>query len=294
MSAAPHHVSLSVVIPTLGGPSIVRTIEQLNRGTVTPMEILICIPEKEAPRTAGLSIPNVRVVVTPCRGQVAQRAYGFAQARGELVMQLDDDIFVRETAVADMIALMGDARNVAVGPKLYDVETGKYHAFLVPGALKRGWFESLMFWAVNGARGYQPGKIGLAGISMGVPEQPDNWSDLDWLPGGCVLHRRENLELTNYYPFKGKAYAEDLFHSELLRRKGVRLLRCGSAVCDVDFASNAQFDATGFFKWYRAYAKALAGVIDMRGGSRVFLYLYLILNLVLFALRKIRGRLTGK
>lgn len=269
---------LSVVIPTLGGDWLAGTIEYLNRGSVVPAEILICIPEAEAPRAEKLSFPNVRVVRTPCRGQVAQRAFGFQQARHDLVMQLDDDICVRADCVENMISSLQGSTDAAVGPKLYDRKTGEYHSFMIPTG--KGWFEKFLFWIVNGAAGYEAGRIGRAGICMGIPEEPGDWHDIGWLPGGCVLHRRQNLVLFDFYPFKGKAFAEDLFHSVLLRRKGVSLMRSGAAACDVDFPPSASFRPFVVLKWYRAYARALTALVSNIGGSLPHLYFYLIVNFV--------------
>src|SRR2546425_9108646 len=85
---------MTVVIATLGGSSLKGTIETLNRGSVVPDEILVCISTNEAPRVSDFSFPNVKVLVTNCRGQVAQRAIGFQNASHEVVMQLDDDVHV--------------------------------------------------------------------------------------------------------------------------------------------------------------------------------------------------------
>lgn len=271
---------LSVVIATLGGDSLSRTIEQLNRGTIVPMEILVCIPEEEVLCTDKLSFHNVQVVRTTCRGQVAQRAVGFQRASCDLVLQLDDDIYVRETCIEYLVARMSTFLDVAVGPKLHDAQSGEYHSFMIPAAGKNSFFEKLLFWVANGVRGYEPGQIGRAGVSMGVPEEPGDWDDLGWLPGGCMLHRKNNLVLFDFYPFKGKAFAEDLFHSVLLKRKGVRLIRSGAAICDVDFTSSFTSDPIGFVKAYRAYAKALRRLVGICGGSVPFLYLYLLLDVI--------------
>ncbi len=279
--------TVSVVIPTLGGPSLARTIEYLNRGTVVPSEVLVCIPQEDAFRAETLSFYNVKIVRTSCRGQVAQRAIGFEQASEDLVLQLDDDILVSSTCVERLVACIERFHDVAVGPKLYDINTRQYRSFMIPSGTNASWFERLLFWAINGSRGYEPGRIGRAGVCMGVPAEPDDWMDLEWLPGGCVLHRRANLVLSDFYPFKGKAYAEDLFHSYLLKQKGVRLMRCGAATCEVDFTSNFRFDPLGLVNSYRAYARALTKLIRDFGGSRSRLYLYLFLSVLGKGARKL-------
>jgi hypothetical protein len=40
-------LALSVVIPTLGGESLGTTIAQLNRDTLVPREILVCIRRRK-------------------------------------------------------------------------------------------------------------------------------------------------------------------------------------------------------------------------------------------------------
>ena len=271
---------VSVVIATLGGDCLAATIEKLNAGTIAPAEILICIPELEALRAAKFACDNVRVVTTPCRGQVAQRAFGFRQARHEFVLQLDDDIHVHATCIERLHACVSRFPDVAAGPKLHDLATGEYTSFLNPTSDGNRLFERLLFWVINGAGGYEPGRIGRAGICMGLPEEPEEWFDIEWLPGACVLHRRANLVLADYYPFRGKAFAEDLFHSVELKRKGVRLVRCGSASCQVDFTGSRVHNPATFAKMYLRYARALTRLVKEIGGSTVCLYSYLFLDLV--------------
>ena len=44
----------------------------------------------------------------------------------------------------------------------------------------------------------------------------------DWLPGGCVLSYRSDFIEKPTYPFKGKAYCEDIYYSILRRKKKIR------------------------------------------------------------------------
>jgi len=292
-SSLPEAGDVSVVIATLGGDCLAGTIEKLNTGTVVPAEILICIPEIEAPRAARLAGGNVRVVSTPCRGQVAQRACGFRQARHEFVLQLDDDIQVHSTCMERLRACVSRFRDVAAGPKLHDLATGEYRSFLMPSSNGNRHFERLMFWVINGKGGYKPGRIGRAGICMGLPEEPAEWFDIGWLPGGCVLHRRANLVLSDFYPFRGKAFAEDLFHSVELTRKGIRLFRCGSARCDVDFSSGGVTSPLHFARMYLHYARALTRLVKEIRGSTVCLYAFLFLNIIRLAPRTLAAPKRG-
>jgi glycosyltransferase involved in cell wall biosynthesis len=120
-SSDQNYYPMTVVIATLGGETLKRTIEHLNCSTVVASEILVCIPRQEAVRAKALKFSNVKVVETPCRGQVAQRAFGFKSASFEIVMQLDDDIEVQNNAVELLLeTLKNNEPNVAVAPVLLE------------------------------------------------------------------------------------------------------------------------------------------------------------------------------
>lgn len=283
---------VSVVIATLGGPSLSATIDQLNAGTIQPAEILICIPAEYAHRVTGLAAGNVGILKTPCRGQVAQRACGFAVAASPFVLQLDDDIAVRSDCLEQLVRFLERHPGASVAPKFHDAATGAYNAFHVPTGTP-SLFKRLFFRVMNGPEGYQPGQIGLSGVNMGLPSEPADWFDLGWLPGGCVLHRRDNLILRDYYPFSGKAFAEDLFHSLLLRRGGVRLMRCGAAICDVDFTSASE----GYFirtaRDYLDYRRKMDAFVKLAEASRARFHGYLVLNALRLLGETARKRLSG-
>ena len=104
------------------------------------------------------------------------------------------------------------------------------------------------FYILNGSKGYQPAILSKAGLYMGIPEKPDDWLEVGWLPGGCILHRKEYLVLKNYYPVRGKAYWEDLFHADYLREKGILMHRVGGAECTLDFSGNKQMNISFFIR----------------------------------------------
>lgn len=284
---------VSVVMATLGGFSVEKTIKALNSGSIVPEEIIICIPEDYKRYVEKLQFENVRVLIAPYPGQVSQRVFGFQHVSNNLVLQLDDDIELRYDCLEKLVDYILTAENIAVAPKMFDASTGHYHASLSPQLLTIPFFRNFIFWTVNGLEGYIPGKIGKAGVGMGLPEMPEDWSDIEWLPGGCVLHRKKNLILSDYYNFKGKAFAEDLFHSVLLRNKGVHLVRCGRAHCDVDFSSEDSNNLFGILRGYYAYGIALQKFINDTGGNSIFLYMYLLFNFLNILLSKILKLING-
>ena len=246
--------NISVVIATLGGEFLEETIESINNSSIVPKEILICIPEECAINLKHLSYSNTKILKTSVRGQVAQRAVGFQNAKFPFVLQLDDDIKLDLYCLENLLETVISKKNVAAGPKLFDHLTKKYHSYLIPSEIKLVWFNKIFYFLANGRSGYQPGKISKSGVNFGIPETPSTFHNVDWLCGGCLMHRKENLILTNYYPTSGKAYAEDLFHSKLLRDNNVILVRSGEAKCYVDFTSSQGGD---WLNIWRNFSKPL-------------------------------------
>ncbi|MES2400028.1 MAG: glycosyltransferase [Pseudomonadota bacterium] len=228
--------SITVVIATLGGKALMSTLSTLNSGSFVPREILVCIPEREADHADFAAAENVSIVATPCRGQVAQRAFGFRQARHEYVLQLDDDMSVEHYCLERLVeASQALGSNVAVSPALIDEHTGRsvYERPRGPKLLL-----DIYFWLMNGVNGYQPGTIDRAGSAVGVDPATakSRFVEVEWLAGGCILHRRENLVREDFWARPGKAYCEDVVHSHLLRQRGIRLVVDTTARCELEVA----------------------------------------------------------
>jgi len=240
-------LTLSVVIPTLGGDSLRPTIERILVGTFQPDEILVCIPEREAHRALDLKIPRVKVLVTNVRGQVAQRAKGFQEASGTMVLQLDDDIKLELDCIQKLVeCLQSIGPGNVVGPVYLDSLTGNWVHRLPDGFL--GFVQNLYATVVSGAPWgcLRMGRVTAIGVNYGVDGSRCHGKSLietEWLPGGCVLGFKAELIQENFFPFSGKAYCEDIIHSLLRRRIRVRHLAVPAARCFIDVSEDSFSDA---------------------------------------------------
>ncbi|MFC4313377.1 glycosyltransferase [Steroidobacter flavus] len=263
---------LSVVIATLGGDSLPNTLATLNSGSAIPAEILICIPEREAGRVTALQRDNVRVVVTPCRGQVAQRAFGFGQTGQPLVLQMDDDILIEPAHLRALIeSLQRLGRGNVVAPIYRDLGTRCLHTYM------RGWsgrvqdvYAAVICGAKWGMR--RMGTVSPAGVSYGVDEKlcSEPAVQTEWLPGGCVLSFREDLVTEAFFPFPGKAYCEDLIHSILRRHRGLKLWVLPQLYCQ----TAAPPPQVLTWKEMRNDLRARRHVVQLAGGSQMRLALW--------------------
>lgn len=270
--------SVSVVIPTLGGESLAKTIEQLNCGTLVPSKIFVCIPEEDSFRIRNLSFQNVTIIKTGCRGQVAQRAIGFQQTQQPMILQLDDDILLGEKTLQELVtALRWLGPGNALAPVYYDAATGCCIHELGSGL--SGWIRNLYTYTVCGAPwgARRMGAMTRIGLNYGVDSSHCDLNPFEtqWLPGGCVLCFREDIILGNFFPYAGKAYCEDLIHSYLRTMNGVQHWVIPNARCSMD-TQEPETD------WPSIQAQNAARLyfVKLSGGAEWQLALYNILSVV--------------
>lgn len=281
---------VSVVIATLGGGSLPATIEKLNAGDLPPKEILIAIPEDIADRVAALATGNVSIIKVPGWGQVRQRACGFSQVKYPYVLQIDDDVELEMPCLKQMVDFIGNRKDIAICPSLLDHITGKPSEHLSKPKQESGYLYKLLFKVINGRKGYEAGKISLAGVNMAHDANAREPYEVDWVPGGCVLHIKENLVTFNYYPFKGKAFSEDLFHSVILRRKGVRLYHLPSAIVQLDNTSIKAGSFSELVKIFFSVIRVMFRFASFSGSNKIRLSAFFFLNYFILVLRKFTGK----
>ncbi len=216
----------TVVIATLGGPTLPTTVSCLQASDWAPSEIILCIPESEQHCADSVrGVPSVHIVPTAVRGQVAQRAVGFAQAASELVLQCDDDVHF-DTSVPGLLrdALLAIGRRSVVGPVFYNPASGAPIARYATGM--RGRAGDVYFWLLAGLPWGKQRMGRFSSTTCAISVDPAHADapvvESDWLAGGFVLGWREDLVRTNFYPFAGKAYCEDVLHARERAALGVK------------------------------------------------------------------------
>lgn len=269
---------LSVVIATLGGVSIKKTLDLLNSGSLVPDEVIISIP-----RECLKSIPksnHKNLIINECefRGQVKQRAEGFKIARGQFVIQIDDDVSVDYNCLKRLFETMSSLNGqFAVAPAFFSNTTG----LSVFKKNTEGVFSKLYYFLMNGKRGYQPGKFYLSGTGDGV--EPNSLSEkiieTEWLSGGCIIHRKVDLIKENYFPFSGKAYCEDFIHSFLMTQKGTKLFVDPAAKVFIDLELYSSLSIGNFFKFIIAdfRARKYFMALSKRKSLRIYIFFCLMI-----------------
>ena len=278
---------ITVVVPTLGGSQLKKTIELLYSGIVIPTETLICIPKSLISQLPHFNQNSVRVIATNNKGQVPQRLQGFKEAKYDYVMQLDDDVHLEEDCLQLLLLAVKQRTKCAVYPALINRASSNS----VYKKKNQSFLRYVYFWLLNGNDGYQPGRIYKSGFPEGVDSK--DVSDLmvrtDWMPGGCVLHKKENLFLSNYYPFKGKAYNEDVIHSFFLSNNDINFYLVTGAKCSIEIDGFSSLSVREFVRFVRSDYQSKRYYQKLSGRRSLHIYFYYFVCLVGYILSRSRN-----
>jgi hypothetical protein len=231
-------LNLTIVITTVGEKSLLAVIKNINLTTSRPKKILVVIYKKNIKKINKRILStydNVEIVQTNLPGQVNQRVEGFKLVRTDYAMQIDADCFIEYLSIKKMMNFLKTRRNVSVGPCFLDIKNNlpihklnNNHKFFKT-------LKNLILGFPNDNS--IMGKVSKTGTNFGVDYfyLKKKAIQVDWIPGGCLMHHKKNLYLKNYYPFQGKAYYEDLIHSKILIQKNIKLFIIKDAICKTDF-----------------------------------------------------------
>ncbi|VAW80183.1 hypothetical protein MNBD_GAMMA12-3679 [hydrothermal vent metagenome] len=280
---------ISIVIPTLGGIEIERTIDSINSGTLKPDEILICLPNNESGKFNISQHGNVKVISTKSRGQVIQRVIGFSKVKNEIVIQIDDDMILENDCIEKLYSsLKTHGPLTSVSPAFYDLNTSE--SVYKKVTCRKKWVEKLYYYLINGQSGYKMGAVDLTGSPIGVDPEHTKVIDyaVEWLPGGCVMHYKKNLVLDDYFPLSGKAYCEDLIHSYLLTKKNISLYINTSAKCFIENEKYTELNVFGFINMLKVEYRARKYYLGLKNEESIIIFIFYLFMIVNFVIKKLR------
>ena len=215
-----HKKSIDVVIPTLNGSEISKTINSLNFGKIRPKNIY-CIYYKKFNFKEFQKFKNITFKKSKKKGQIDQRNLGIKKCKSDLILQLDDDIVLEKNTLLSLInshKICGE--NSVVGPAFYDHH--KNYIYNINDNFFTNLYKLIICGAPYGIK--KSGKVTSLTLAYGVATNTkDKLKKTDWLPGGCTLCSKK-IALINFkkFPFKGKAYCEDIYYSILRKNRKIQ------------------------------------------------------------------------
>ena len=211
--------SVDAVIPTLDGKKIYETINSLYSGKVKPKNTY-CVYYKKFDFKKFKKFKNIFFIKSKKKGQIEQRNLGIKKCKSNLILQLDDDIVLEKNTLFSLInSLKICGNSSAVGPAFFD-QLKKY-IYNSQDNFLSNLYKLLICSAPYGSK--KNGKITPLTLAYGVEiSKKKKLKKVDWLPGGCALYDKKIASINfKKFPFRGKAYCEDIYYS--IQRKNQKV-----------------------------------------------------------------------
>lgn len=220
--------NISVVIPSIGTRDLTQTIKFINSSSIKIDEIIISVPN-DIEIELFQKFSNIIIHKSKYKGQVAQRIEGFKIAKNKFIVQMDDDIILEKNCLEIMRNFIKNNHHIAISAHFHNIISKKSIYSKVDNRSFSNFFSlSELNYFYNkikmGNKSYLNGDISISGFET-YPNFQNHKEPFvsGCIPGGCVMHLRKNLILSNFFPFQGKAYCEDLFHSIALKQNNIKL-----------------------------------------------------------------------
>ena len=228
-------LEISIVINTIGENVLNKVLKSILNNSVNVKEIIISIPENKdfCISKDFINENNIKVIKTKFNNQINQRIAGFKIASSQYIMQLDSDVILDKFCIENLYtSILNISAKASVGALIINENDVKKN-------IKYGFFNIILKFIrniiLNNQIDIDSWSITKAGTGFGSEKNKINISEslvnVDWLSGGCIIHKKQNLILKNYLPYDGKSYCEDLIHSFLLNKKGIKLYLNSRAKC---------------------------------------------------------------
>jgi|688.fasta_scaffold35932_5 hypothetical protein len=247
------NIPISIVIPSLGDKKVIKVIDFLNKDKNYKIsEIILSVPKNKKNHLEHIisRYKNVKILSVNRRSQVYQRIQGFKAANENQILQLDDDIFINIKSIKILIKriIQLDSRR-CFAPIYKDFNGNFLHKkknsilykihliimLLLFGSIKK----------INEMGSFDNALVYYGEFNSNILLK---YLEVDWLLGGCIIHKKKNLILNNFFPFNGKSFCEDLIHSIKLKNKGIKLYVDRDA-----FVLCKQEDSINNFKQFKSF-----------------------------------------
>ena len=230
-------MKLTVVIATLGRPDpLARALDSLAGSDVLPDEVLVVDGDEQRGAEAGVTAraggPLAVRYVAAARGLTRQRNTGLTEARGDVVLFLDDDARVRPDTLGRVLAAYADPDVVGVTGRVVE-----------PASNRVGGKNSRLRVLLRG-RG-RDGTFTAAGYPRRLVDETAS-IDIEFMQGAFMSARTDVAREVRFDErLTGYALAEDEDFSCRLARRG-RIRYLGDAAVDHDNAGFRTKDARLF------------------------------------------------
>ena len=209
--------------------------------------ILIAPPDKSSKEIKLINLSKgILVLRSKKKGQVYQRQYGYNFCKTSLILHMDDDIYFDLNSLKGLLNIFNNLpEECCLAPKLkVGIENNICKINLL--IFLRNYF-------LYSSLSPKPGTIALSSFPVPYDCKKNSKSTrkVDWIAGGISLIREKNCIKESYFNFTGKAYCEDLFVSNKLKKNNINLYINDSLTYETKLESYRSLNFKEFISYIR-------------------------------------------
>lgn len=295
---------LTIVIPSTGRSSLISTLNSINHSSMVPGSVIIALPPKVTLKYKELESLKFKLtkINAQKKGQVSQRFEGIKLAKSDYILQMDDDIELKNNCIEKLFkGCIRLPKKVAISPKILERKTSlsffeynnlnfnEYNGLCYPNVARK-----IFNLVIHGKKKFLPGEVTKLGTNIQAYNNSFRHIPVEWLHGMLIQHKDNFLDFEHLH-FPGKAFSEDLIFSSYLQSKNIQLFVDNDAliIADVDDAKPIRSieDIRFFFeqKYFEIRNKAYYCYISNRR-YKTFI-LYSLIRILFFLFTKIFSKI---
>lgn len=221
-------VNFSIAIASLSQTNIRKTIKNLEKLKTKPKELIVCFPvQNEKKYKFKSNFFKIEIIYINKFSQTEQRIKAIANCTSKIILQMDDDLVLEKNCIDEMIkCLINKSEKSVIGAVLFDKNINdlfyryKYKFFY---QVLRDFYNHYICLAQPGIK--KMGTLSKIGLNYGIDPnflpRDIKCFDCDWL-NSFIIGYKKSMLFQLKYPYKGKAYGEDIINSIYRKKNGIK------------------------------------------------------------------------
>jgi len=213
-----------------GCKKLPNLISSISINTINPFEIILCVTSLEDTKfipSNHIKDLNIKIIVSKIFDQSHQRKLAIKKAKGDYIIQLDDDLILQKDTIEKFINHFNDNNNKKVISAVVLLPNKKLQSNRWNTLFNKNILFRLLIFLLNGFEDVKSMSILKSGRIAPLLFFNDNTKiidDAEWL-NSCIIYNKKAINEAEYLKGgKSKAYFEDVFFSHSLYKNNYKLI----------------------------------------------------------------------
>ena len=223
---------LSIVCASNNGlKKLPLLINSIKKNTYHPFEIIICLTNMGDAKnidSEDIKQLNIKIILSKRKNQLYQRHTAINASSGNYILQLDDDVILKENTLENYIkhfSLSASEKKIVCA--VVKLPNNNFQSYRWNSIYKQNYLFRFILYVLNNFNEITPMSILESGRIVPLLVFNKNSKliiNVEWL-NSCMMYNKSALKEANFIgKIRKKSYFEDVFFSHSLYRKNYQLI----------------------------------------------------------------------